>query len=98
MTYADDILTIEARDTSRSAVHFKGELTDGLRELLDDHGLVFVDDLEDTPEAGTRCFIDGDTAEDTMAIFPDYYFVSYGPYWEVLSSEEFHEDFEVELE
>jgi hypothetical protein len=93
-----DILEITAKDNTANAVLFTGTPSDGLLDILCELGLEFVDDLEGTPEAGTRCFIDGDTDEDTVAIFPGYYFVQYGPFWDVMSAEQFVDEFKLVIE
>jgi len=87
------MLTITATQQDSRAVLFTGELTDDLQMLLDNMDLTFVDDLEGTPEAGTRCFIDGDEEEETAAIFPGYYFVVHGPFWDVMTAEDFNLEF-----
>ena len=98
MSQFPEVLDVTARDTISVAVRFDGVLSDGLKDLLDDLDLAFVDDLEGTDEAGTRCFIDGNSPEDTVAIFPGYYFIQYGPFWDVLSAEEFHADFTIDIQ
>lgn len=87
------MLTITATQQDSRAVLFTGELTDDLQVLLDSMDLTFVDDLAGTPEAGTRCFIDGDESEVTSAIFPGYYFVVHGPFWDVMTAEDFNLEF-----
>lgn len=93
----DDIIEITPKDKTFIAIKFTGVLTDALKDVLDELDLKFTDDLEGYPEQGTRCFIDGDLPEDTVAIFPDDYFVQFGPFWDVLSEREFSDEFTVDI-
>lgn len=87
------MLSIQATQQDSRAVLFTGELTDDLSLLLDSMDLTFHDDLAGTPQAGTRCFIDGDEEAETAAIFPGYYFVVHGPFWDVMTAEDFELEF-----
>jgi len=87
------MLIITPVQQDNRAVQFNGKLTKDLSMLIESMDLIFVDDLEGTDMAGTRCFIDGDDSEETSAIFPGDYFVVCGPFWDVMSEKDFNIEF-----
>ena len=73
------------------AVEFKGKPSVQLEMAMANHDVKLAD--EPVGIDATTYFIDGDEPEDSLAIHPGDFFVSYGPWWDVFSPEQFAENF-----
>jgi len=89
-----DIL-IKPRHKEARAVRFDGNFNnEALKNILEDNELT----IEPMPNQLAAGFILDRDGFCTTGLFNGEFLVSYGPFWDVMSAEDFHAHFEFEIE